>query len=128
MIDRVSKAQALADDKRLQALKDYLALLNGENKNPFADIRLGAEGDYIPLGDSRGLAFGNSRYVPPMPGLLDLPTNTGYNSTNTQNLEVTINTGIGDPEAIARAVEDLLNQSTYRGTSVNRGAGNYLLP
>jgi hypothetical protein len=128
MIDRVSKAQALADDKRLQALKDYLALLNGDNKNPFANVPLGAEGDYIPLGDPRGLAFGNSRYVPPMPSLVDFPTNTGYNSTNTSTLEVTINTGIGDPEAIARAVEDLLNQSTYRGTSVNRGAGNYLLP
>jgi hypothetical protein len=44
-----------------------------------------------------------------------------------QSVEVTINTGVGDPEAIARAVEDLLNQSTYRGTSVNRGAGNYIL-
>jgi hypothetical protein len=128
MIDRVSKAQALADDKRLQALKDYLALLNGENKNPYLNVPLGAEGDYIPLGDPRGLAFGANKYVQPMPGLVDFPTNTGYNSTNTQNLEVTINTGIGDPEAIARAVEDLLNQSTYRGTSVNRGAGNYLLP
>jgi len=38
---------------------------------------------------------------------------------------VTINAGIGDPEAIARAVEDVLNQSTYRGTSVNRGSGRY---
>jgi hypothetical protein len=40
-------------------------------------------------------------------------------------IEVTINTAVGDPEAIARAVEDVLNQSSYRGTSVNRGSGDY---
>lgn len=41
---------------------------------------------------------------------------------------ITINAGIGsDPESIARAVEDILNQSSYRGTSVNRGSGNYVL-
>ena len=69
-----------------------------------------------------------------MPGLTQMPTLTetaptyGYNPTQGfpgQSVEVTINTGIGDPEAIARALEDVLNQSTYRGTSVNRGAGNY---
>jgi hypothetical protein len=38
---------------------------------------------------------------------------------------ITIEAGLGDPEAIARAVEDVLNQSTYRGTSVNRGSGDY---
>jgi hypothetical protein len=40
-------------------------------------------------------------------------------------VELTINTGVGDPEAIARAVEDILNQSSYRGTSTNRGSGDY---
>ena len=40
-------------------------------------------------------------------------------------VELTVNTGIGDPEAIARAVEDILNQSSYRGTSTNRGSGDY---
>jgi hypothetical protein len=40
---------------------------------------------------------------------------------------ITIEAGLGDPEAIARAVEDVLNQSTYRGTSVNRGAGDYTI-
>jgi hypothetical protein len=38
---------------------------------------------------------------------------------------ITIEAGLGDPEAIARAVEDVLNQSTYRGTAVNRGTGDY---
>jgi hypothetical protein len=40
-------------------------------------------------------------------------------------VELTVNTAIGDPEAIARAVEDVLNQSSYRGTSTNRGSGDY---
>jgi hypothetical protein len=40
-------------------------------------------------------------------------------------VELTVNSTIADPEAIARAVEDVLNQSTYRGTSVNRGSGDY---
>jgi hypothetical protein len=44
-----------------------------------------------------------------------------------QSVEVTINAGVGDPEAIARAVEDILNQSSYRGTSVNRGSGVYAI-
>jgi hypothetical protein len=46
----------------------------------------------------------------------------GYN----QKVEVTINTGVGDPEAIARAVEDIFNQSSYRGTSTNRNTGLYI--
>jgi hypothetical protein len=40
-------------------------------------------------------------------------------------IEVTINTAVGDPEAIARVIEDVLNQSGYRGTSTNRGSGDY---
>jgi len=30
---------------------------------------------------------------------------------------LTVNTGIGDPEAIARAIEDAIRQSYQRGTS-----------
>jgi hypothetical protein len=41
-------------------------------------------------------------------------------------VEVTINTTVADPEAIARVIEDTLNQSSYRGTSVNRGSGVYI--
>jgi hypothetical protein len=42
-------------------------------------------------------------------------------------IDITINAGVGDPEAIARVIEDVLNQSTYRGTSVNRGSGDYTI-
>jgi hypothetical protein len=131
MIERVAIAQKAADDQRLAALKDYQNALNGIGgggggfNNP---------GDYLKLGPLGGLGAGVIAGV--TPGLTQMPTLTetaptyGYNPTQGfpgQSVEVTINTGIGDPEAIARAVEDLLNQSTYRGTSVNRGAGNYVL-
>jgi hypothetical protein len=49
-----------------------------------------------------------------------------YGGGYPQTYNIKIETGIGDPEAIARALEDVLNQSTYRGTSVNRGAGVYI--
>jgi hypothetical protein len=129
MIDRVAKAQAEADNKRLLALKDYLALLNGVNNNPFANIPIGGEGDYIPLGTGLGMVGRGAinTNITSMPELINSPTNNGYIPTTNQNIDLTINTGVGDPEAIARAVEDILNQSTYRGTSVNRGAGNYVL-
>jgi hypothetical protein len=41
-------------------------------------------------------------------------------------VELTVNSTIADPEAIARTVEDVLNQSSYRGTSTNRGSGVYI--
>jgi hypothetical protein len=128
MIDRVAIAQKAADDQRLAALKEYQNVLNGigGGRNDSAASR-----DLGPLG---GLAAGVIAGVIPslstMPTLTDTAPTYGYNPTQGfpgQSVEVTINAGIGDPEAIARAVEDVLNQSTYRGTSVNRGAGNYVL-
>jgi hypothetical protein len=128
MIDRVAIAQKAADDQRLAALKEYQNALNGigGGRNDSAASR-----DLGPLG---GLAAGVIAGVIPsltqMPTLTDTAPTYGYNPTQGfpgQSVEVTINAGIGDPEAIARAVEDVLNQSTYRGTSVNRGAGNYVL-
>jgi hypothetical protein len=38
----------------------------------------------------------------------------GYGAGGTN---ITVNTGVGDPEAIARAVEDVIRQSYQRGTS-----------
>ena len=52
--------------------------------------------------------------------------NSGSAGAFDRNINVTIETGIGDPEAIARAVADVLNQSTYRGTSTNRDTGIYI--
>jgi hypothetical protein len=41
-------------------------------------------------------------------------TGRGYGAGSTN---ITVNTGVGDPEAIARAVEDVIRQSYQRGTS-----------
>lgn len=52
--------------------------------------------------------------------------NSGSVGAFDRDINIKIEAGIGDPEAIARAVEDVLNQSGYRGTSVNRGTGMYI--
>jgi hypothetical protein len=125
MIDRVAKAQALADDARLKSLKEYAAALGG--------IGSSAPKEFIPnfkpyLTAPPSTTMGP--FVPTiteMPKLIDPNAGVTYNPTQNadRNYDITIQAGIGDPEAIARAVEDVLNQSTYRGTSVNRGSGRY---
>ena len=126
MIDRVAKAQALADDARIKALKEYLALLNGSKSEPVRE--------YIPNFKPYLTGPQSTTMGPFAPTLTETPKLTqvfpgdfGNGGAAGAPIEITINAGIGDPEAIARAVEDVLNQSTYRGTSVNRGAGNYIL-
>lgn len=126
MIDRVAKAQALADDARLKALKDYLALLGGSKSEPVRELVPNFT-PYLTAPPSTTMG----PFAPPLtetPKLTPTPSNFTYDPMYKymdSGTNVTINAGIGDPEAIARAVEDVLNQSTYRGTSVNRGSGRY---
>jgi len=129
MIDRVSKAQAEADAARLKALNDYAKALNGLGTGlDFGGNKLGTPvPNFVPpdwakdiSNMGRTASDGSTTFFDPARVGM-----TSGGSAGNQTVELTINTGIGDPEAIARAVEDLLNQSTYRGTSVNRGAGNY---
>jgi hypothetical protein len=125
MIDRVAKAQALADDARLKALKEYAAALGG--------IGSSAPKEFIPnfkpyLTNPPSTTMGPfAPTITEMPKLVDPNAGVTYNPTQNadRNYDITIQAGIGDPEAIARAVEDVLNQSTYRGTTVNRGSGRY---
>jgi hypothetical protein len=150
MIDRVSKAQAAADAKRFAALKDYMALLNGQSTNgipagsgswngwntmpSFPEEPLDSSVTPFPRSTPGSFrrAEEQSNLTGPiqltqMPTLTNPTASTYYDPLSSFNnrVDVTINAGIGDPEAIARAVEDVLNQSTYRGTTVNRGAGQY---
>jgi hypothetical protein len=132
MIDRIAIAQKAADDQRLAALKEYKNALSGTSGGGGGGT--GNSTSLIEKGPLGGLPAGVIAGVTPgltqMPALTEPSTPSGWNPTwgfPGQSVELTINTGVGDPEAIARAVEDLLNQSTYRGTSVNRGAGNYIL-
>jgi hypothetical protein len=150
MIDRVAKAQAEADAKRLAALKQYTDALNsvasgrdyGGNilgtpvpnfvppswaKEGGPDITIGPK--YDPLaGITTMPKYDPLSSLTVMPKLEAPASNFTYDPMYkymAPPANVTINAGIGDPEAIARAVEDVLNQSTYRGTSVNRGSGRY---
>jgi len=134
MIDRVAIAQKAADDQRMAALKEYQTALNGTGGGGGGGGGTGRSMSFIENGPLGGLAAGVIAGVLPnlsqMPTLTDTAPTYGYNPTQGfpgQSIELTVNTGIGDPEAIARAVEDLLNQSSYRGTSTNRGSGNYIL-
>lgn len=126
MIDRVAKAQALADDARLKALKEYLALLGGSKSEPVRELVPNFT-PYLTAPPSTTMG----PFAPPLtetPKLTPTPSNFTYDPMYKymdSGTNVTINAGIGDPEAIARAVEDVLNQSTYRGTSTNRGSGRY---
>ncbi len=125
MIDRVAKAQAAADAARLASLKEYMALLNGQKYDPLSSF-VGREPAPLPVSPPAAGGFGGSvleNYRLNQLAAPQLPEPYRYDPLSSFN--VTINAGVGDPEAIARAVEDVLNQSTYRGTSVNRGAGQY---
>jgi hypothetical protein len=125
MIDRVAKAQAAADAARLASLKEYMALLNGQKYDPLSSF-IGREPAPLPVSPPPAGGFGGSvleNYRLNQLAAPQLPEPYRYDPLSSFN--VTINAGVGDPEAIARAVEDVLNQSTYRGTSVNRGAGQY---
>jgi hypothetical protein len=134
MIDRVAKAQADADKARLDSLNAYLAALTGVKAAAATPPQFNNPGDYLKLGPLGGLGAGvvagvNPSFTP-MPTLTDPFASYGFNPITgapSQSVEITVNAGVGDPEAIARAVEDIFNQSGYRGTSVNRNTGNYIL-
>jgi hypothetical protein len=146
MIDRVAKAQKAADDARLKALQEYAALLGkiGTGGNT-GGLTPSGVGSLIPattvIDTVDKMAAATSKLKKDVT-IFDLfPTLTedqqsdlgGYSPTMNYGggypatYNIKIEAGLGDPEAIARAVEDVLNQSTYRGTSVNRGSGDYTI-
>jgi len=145
MIDRVAKAQAEADAARLKSLQDYINLLGKVGVPTSGSLGSGiTPGDYIaPISKEVGkagslgaiLEYADSAAARAnaFADLLDLQNAadeaalmSGPLGQYATNINVKIEAGIGDPEAIARAVEDVLNQSGYRGTSTNRGSGVYI--
>jgi hypothetical protein len=145
MIDRVAKAQAAADAARLKSLQEYINVLGTVMGSTFGGVNAvtstitkasvaaaiadragttisGATDPRVMYGGQRIDSAGN--YVSFNPEMLGMTA--GGNAGGSTKIDLTINTGVGDPEAIARAVEDLLNQSGYRGTSTNRNTGNYI--
>jgi hypothetical protein len=143
MIDRVATAQKAADDARLKALQEYINLLGKVGVPTSGSLGSGiTPGDYIaPISTKGGSIDAIIEYADSAAAranafadLLDLQNAADeaalmsgpLGQYATTNINVKIETGVGDPEAIARAVEDVLNQSSYRGTSVNRGSGVYI--
>ena len=146
MIDRVAKAQKAADEARLKALQDYIALLGkigtGGNTGGLTSSGVGSLIPKSTVIDTVEKMAEATKGLKKDVTIFDLfPTLTedqkgdlgGYSPTMNYGggypatYNIKIEAGLGDPEAIARAVEDVLNQSTYRGTSVNRGSGDYTI-
>jgi hypothetical protein len=130
MINRVAEAQKKADDARRKSLYDYQDSLNKVGTGlDYGGNKLGAPvPNFVPPEWSLpnyGLG-GSKTDSAARIALMDQAATGNYaTSSGNTNVQLTVNTGIGDPEAIARAIEDTLNQSTYRGTSVNRNTGFY---
>jgi len=145
MIDRVAKAQKAADDARLKALQDYIALLGkvGTGGNTgYSGGNNGVTSSLTPVSkqvqdliDLNKISTPGSqadfRIAESISNLVDfnmgsnIPVQYGPGAFD-RDINIKIETGVGDPEAIARAVQDIFNQSTYRGTSTNRDTGIYI--
>ena len=146
MIDRVAKAQKAADDARMASLTAYIALLNKVGSGGGTAGTGGTSGgvgvltpvnkqveDLLALnkistpGSQADVRIAESLATLTMFDKPNIPSQYGPGAFDRDtNVTITVNTGVGDPEAIARAVEDIFNQSSYRGTSTNRGAGLYI--
>jgi hypothetical protein len=145
MIDRIAKAQKAADDARLSALQAYIALLakvgtgggaaglgGGGGQGVLTPVNKQVE-DLLALNKLATPGSGaDVRIKESLDNLLyfdepSIPQQYGPGAFDRDiKVELTINSTFADPEAIARTVEDVLNQSSYRGTSTNRGSGNYI--
>lgn len=144
MIDRVAAAQKKADEARLKALQDYIALLGkvgtGGNTGGLTSSGVGSLIPATTVVDTVGKMAEATKKLKKDVTIFDLfPTLTDTQKNDLGGYSPTMNYGggypatynikidapFGDPEAISRALEDVLNQSTYRGTSVDRGTGLY---
>lgn len=144
MIERVAAAQKKADEARLKALQDYIALLGkvgtGGNAGGLTSSGVGSLIPKSTVIDTVDKMAEATKGLKKDVNIFDLfPTLTdtqksdlggysptmNYGSGYPATYNIKIEAGLSDPEAVARAVEDVLNQSGYRGTSVDRGTGLY---
>jgi phage FluMu protein gp41 len=84
-----------------------------------------AAGSFVPVVPGTGGVTGGSGRAGNYPSYGFPGSDMGYGGGSTY-VDIKIEAGIGDPEAIARAVENVFNQSTDRGTSTNRNSGVYV--
>jgi hypothetical protein len=132
-IDRVAKAQALSDAARLASLKLYIQTLGsiaaptfGGSTNLGTTITQGTVAAAI--ADRSGYDISGPSDPRVLYGGQRLNMGGGYDSFNpemlgmtsggssTNNFTVNVNTGIGDPNAIAEAIDQVLIDAVQRGT------------
>jgi hypothetical protein len=129
-ITQIEKYTKLLDEaqKKTKELRDILV-----GVDPFKDFNAGAKtaienalalnaalqlGRFVPVVPGTGGVMGGSTSAGNYPSSgfpgASVPYTPAGSSGSTVN--VTVNAGVGDPEAIARVIEDTLRQSSYRGT------------
>lgn len=129
-ISQIEKYTKLLDEaqKKTKELRDILV-----GVDPFKDFNAGAKtaienalalnaalqlGRFVPVVPGTGGVMGGSTSAGNYPSSgfpgASVPYTPAGSSGSTVN--VTVNAGVGDPEAIARVIEDTLRQSSYRGT------------
>jgi hypothetical protein len=132
-IDRVAKAQALSDAARLASLELYIQTLGsiaaptfGGSTNLSTTITKGSVAAAI--ADRTGYDISGPSDPRVLYGGQRLNMGGGYDSFNpemlgmtagggsTNNFTVNVNTGIGDPNAIAEAIDQVLIDAVQRGT------------
>jgi hypothetical protein len=132
-ISNIEKYQKLLDKAKKDTIELTNALNGVKSVDPFASFNAGAKtaidnvlainaalqlGRFVPVVPGTGGVMGGSTSAGNYPSSgfpgASVPYTPAGSSGSTVN--VTVNAGVGDPEAIARVIEDTLRQSTYRGT------------
>jgi hypothetical protein len=109
---------------QLDTLESYFKSFAGSAASAFNALgaaQKAALGGYVPFVGATNASLGitsNGGATTSMPSTVGLGTSgTGNQLPTGVSINTTVNTGIGDPETIARAVEDVIRQSVQRGTS-----------
>jgi hypothetical protein len=109
---------------QLDTLEGYFKSFAGSAASAFNALgaaQKAALGGFVPFVGATNASLGitsNGGTTTSMPSTVGLgKTGTGNQLPAGVSINTTVNTGIGDPETIARAVEDVIRQSVQRGTS-----------
>jgi hypothetical protein len=109
---------------QLDTLEGYFKSFAGSAASAFnalGSAQKAALGGFVPFVGATNASLGitsTGGATTSMPSTVGLGTSgTGNQLPAGVSINTTVNTGIGDPETIARAVEDVIRQSVQRGTS-----------
>ena len=109
---------------QLDTLEGYFKSFAGSAASAFNSLgaaQKAALGGFVPFVGATNASLGitsNGGATTSMPSTVGLGTSgTGNQLPAGVTINTNVNTGIGDPETIARAVEDVIRQAVQRGTS-----------